>query len=82
MAKVSQLAAQLEPIVTALNDVGTQLDKAKTEIIAAVQASDPEVPTEVIAKIEQLGTIATALKAASQSLDDIVPDPTTPPTPA
>jgi len=64
MAKVNKLAELLEPIVTALRgvgpgleEVGTQLAKAKDEIIAAI--GDVEIPPEALAKIEALGTIAT-----------------------
>lgn len=74
MAKVSELPALIEPIVTQLNDVGTQLDKAKTEIIKAITDNDPEVPQAVLDKVNALGGIATALKSASQALDDLNPD--------
>ena len=74
MAKLSELGAALTPIVDALNGVGAQLEKATAEILAAVTGNDPEVPAEVTDKIVALGTIATALKAASQKLDDLNTD--------
>lgn len=79
MAKVSELAGQLAPIVTALNDVGAQLGKATAEILKAVQDNDPEIPAAVTEKIEALNGIAAALKSAAQSLDDLNPDEPTPP---
>ena len=82
MSKLSELSAQLTPIVDALGTVGTQLEKATAEILAAVTGNDPEVPAEVTDKIAALGSIATALKAAAQKLDDLNTDaPTEPPTP-
>ena len=78
MAKVSELAGLIDPIVMQLNDVGAQLDKAKTEIIKAITDNDPEVPQAVLDKVNALGGIATALKSASQALDDLNPDAPTP----
>ncbi len=88
MAKVSGLAALLAPILTGLQEaiagfggIAGQLDKAKTEIIKAVTDNDPEVPTNVTDKIAALGelvtalrTVNTALKTASQGLDDLNAD--------
>lgn len=70
--KIAELNAALGGIVTQLNDVGTQLEKAKGEILTAL--TDVEVPAEAAEKIEALAGIATALKTASQALDDIKPD--------
>ncbi len=88
MAKVSELGGKLDPIVASLTDattllgtVGTQLEKAKTEIINAITANDPEVPQAVLDKVNALDGLAnglkaagTALKAVSQGLDDLNPD--------
>lgn len=92
MAKLSELGATLDPIVaqltdvsTTLGNVGTQLDKARAEIIAAITANDPEVPQAVLDKVNALSTLSAglanasaALKATSQSLDDLNPDAPTP----
>lgn len=92
MAKVSQIPALLAPIVTQLTEHGdqlsaaaVQLDKAKTEILAAV---DGELPAAALAAIESLGTLASnlAIKGAgiqtvAQALDALNEDapPTDPP---
>ncbi len=76
MSKLSGLADQLAPIVTSLGDLGTQLEKAKLEIIASL--SDVEIPPAAQEKIDALSSIATSLKATGQALDDLNPDaPTT-----
>ena len=72
LMKLSELSDKLDPIVTAIGDVGTQLEKAKTEIIAAL--SDVEIPAAAAAKIEQLGTLGTQLKTVAQALDDLNTD--------
>ncbi len=74
MAKLNELEGKLDPILTALADVGAQLEKAKLEIIAALQAVNPDIPPGALAKIESLSTIAIALKSASQALDDLNTD--------
>ncbi len=75
MGKLSTLEQQLDPIVSVLNDVGTQLEKARQEILAAL--GDVEIPAAAQAKLDGLATFATALKGASQALDDINPDAST-----
>ncbi len=73
MPKVNDLETLLEPIVTALGDVGTQLEKARVEIVAALGGTG-EIPAGALAKINSLATLSTALKGASQALDDLNPD--------
>lgn len=79
MPTVNELETLLAPIVTSLEEVGTQLSKAKDEIIAALGGVG-QIPVGALQKIEALGAIATSLKAASQALDDLNPD-TPAPTP-
>lgn len=74
MAKLNELAGLLEPISQALTDVGTQLDKAKVEIIAALRAVNPDIPQAALDKINALGVMAMTLKGAAQQLDDLNPD--------
>ena len=79
MAGINTLEEKLAPIVTALEGVGVQLNKAKDEIIKALGGIGT-IPAGALAKIEQLGTIAVALKAASQGLDELNDDePVAPP---
>lgn len=83
MAKQSEMDGLLEPVVTALSDVGKQLEKARVEIIKAIKDNDPEIPQTVMDKINALSTISLALKGASQALDDLNTDaPDAPPTQA
>jgi len=72
MPKVNELETLLDPIVTALDDVGTQLEKARQEILGAL--GSVEIPAGALEKINRLATLSTALKGASQALDDINPD--------
>ena len=63
--KVSELAATL-------NDLSTQLGKAKDEIIGKIEElefalSEVEVPAEA-------ADLIVSLKATAQALDDVVPD--------
>lgn len=61
--KQSELAAKLE-------EVSTQLHKAKEEIMAeldALRASDPDLSPEGVAAVQKLGNIA-------QALDDVIAD--------
>lgn len=77
--KVSELSPVLTEVSGALTNISGQLAKATTEIIAAV--SDAELPAEVVAKLEGIKTLANDLTSAAQKLDDLNPDPSTPPTP-
>lgn len=72
MAKLSTLEGKLDNIVTALNGVGEQLNKAKAEIIAAL--GDVEIPSGAMLKLDALDVLAVNLRAASQALDDLNAD--------
>lgn len=68
-----ELDAALGGVITALGDVSAQLDKGISEVVLALQNSGNTSP-EVDAKVAALGGIATALKAATQTLDDMNTD--------
>ena len=69
---MSKFALALAPIVQALGEASTQLEKAKGEILAAM--ADQEIPEDARAPLAALGSIAASLKQTSQSLDDLNPD--------
>ncbi len=77
MAKLSELEAIVAPIAETLAAVGPQLEKAKAEIIAAL-GGEAEIPAAALEKLNALSTMATAIKTAAQSLDDLNPDAPTP----
>ena len=83
MPTLNELEGLLAPIVEGLEVTGKQLDKAKTEIIAAL-GGPAQIPVGALEKLQQLSTLALALKGASQALDDLNPDApeATPETPA
>lgn len=73
------IMAKAEESVAALTALKDQLTKANGEIQKKIQdlvdaAANADVPQAVVDAIE-------ALKPAAQTLDDIVPDAPTPPTP-
>lgn len=84
---LTPIAGGLQAAVEALGQVGPQLEKAKTEIIAAL-GGEAEIPAEALAKLQLIGELAAglktqgeSLKAVSQALDDLNPDAPTEPTP-
>lgn len=57
----------------AVDQITTQLDKAKTEILTEISNLEAQVAAGEVPNLD-------ALKAAAQSLDDVVPDaPVEPP---
>lgn len=66
----AELATALGGLQTALGDVATQLDKGINEVILALQNAG-NTSAEVDAKVAALQGIATALKTATQTLDDM-----------
>lgn len=72
----AELATALGALQTALTDVGAQLDKGINEVILALQNAG-NTSAEVDEKVAALQGIATALKTATQTLDDMNTD--TPP---
>jgi len=69
----AELKTALETIGTALSGVAAQLDKATNEIVIAISNQGNTTP-EVDAALAGLQAVATALSAASQTLDDLNPD--------
>lgn len=69
----AELRDALQAVVTALNGVGTQLEKATNEIIIAIQNTGATSP-EVDVAVASLQAVATALTTAAQALDDLNPD--------
>lgn len=59
------VGARMSEVQDAVDAVVVQLDKAKGEIVAAIAELEAREPSVDL----------TALKAAAQSLDDVVPDP-------
>jgi ABC-type transporter Mla subunit MlaD len=73
MATQAELLASLQTVTTALQGVGAQLTKATDEIIVALSNAGAVSP-EIDAAVAGLTAVADALKAASQTLDDLNPD--------
>lgn len=69
----AELATALGGVSTALGEVAAQLDKGITEVIVAISNAGNTTP-EVDAAVAGLRSIATSLKAATQTLDDLNPD--------
>ena len=70
--QLNQLEMKQSELAATLNTVKDTLSKAKTEILAKIEAlssSDPDISPEGQQAIEQLKAVATAL-------DDVVPDAT------
>jgi len=67
-----EIKMKLSELLDALSALDDQIDKAQAEILAKIAALEAalvnvEIPADAQAKIDEL-------KAAAQSLDDIVPD--------
>ena len=73
MTTQTELLAALQTVTTNLQGVGDQLTKATNEIIVAISATGAISPA-IDAAVANLTAVATALKAASQTLDDLNPD--------
>ncbi len=89
-----QHSDSLSALGTALADGGAQLEKAKTEIINALNNSG-NLPQEALTLLDEMSTVATilrqksgaladagtAIKTVAQQLDDLNPDTAPPPPP-
>jgi hypothetical protein len=69
----AELKTALEGVGAALGEVATQLDKGINEVIVAISNAGNTTP-EVDTALTNLQGIASALKAATQTLDDLNPD--------
>ncbi|MBE7420674.1 MAG: hypothetical protein HS128_23505 [Ideonella sp.] len=69
----TELKTALDSIAAALGAVASQLDKATNEVIVAISNAGNTTP-EVDAAVANLQQVASALKTATQTLDDLNPD--------
>lgn len=65
--------AVVQALGTSLNAALVQFDKATNEIIVAISNAGATTP-EQQAALDNLQSVATALKTAAQALDDLNPD--------
>lgn len=78
MAKLSELNTLIGGVLTVVQNIPTQLDKVKQEILDALE--DVDIPPEALEKIELLGNISTSIQTKLNAIDELNVD-RVPPTP-
>jgi hypothetical protein len=69
-----EVVAALTEVKATITDVGTQLDKATTEILAKIAVlENADLPPEIVTLVADVKTAVAPLKVLSQKLDDIDP---------